>query len=79
MDRGSDEWCASERDAIGKPGCNEYDVDSFEVLELARDSGCTSYDCEFVATAKRLGLKLVTQDAQLRKAFPGLTMPLSGR
>ena len=68
-----------QREAEALLADNEYDVDSFEVLELARDSGCTSYDCEFVATAKRLGLKLVTQDAQLRKAFPGLTMPLSRR
>ena len=68
-----------QREAEALLADNEYDVDSFDVLELARDSGCTSYDCEFVATAKRLGLKLVTQDAQLRKAFPDLTMPLSGR
>ena len=68
-----------QREAEALLADNEYDVDSFEVLELARDSGCTSHDCEFVATAKRLGLKLVTQDAQLRKAFPDLTMPLSGR
>jgi predicted nucleic acid-binding protein len=68
-----------QREAEALLADNEYDVDSFEVLELARDSGCTSYECEFVATAKRLGLKLVTQDAQLRKAFPDLTMPLSGR
>jgi predicted nucleic acid-binding protein len=55
---------------------NEYDVDSFEVLEFARDSGCTAYDCEFVALAKRLDAKLVTSDAALRKAFPTIAVSL---
>jgi len=29
----------------------EFDVASRSVLELARDSGCSAYDCEFVALA----------------------------
>lgn len=67
-----------QREAEALLADNEYDVDSFEVLELARDSGCTAYDCEFVALAKRLNVKLVTGDAKLRKAFPSFTAPLSG-
>jgi len=67
-----------QREAEALLADNEYDVDSFDVLELARDSGCTAYDCEFVALAKRLNVKLVTSDAKLRKAFPTLTAPLSG-
>lgn len=54
----------------------EYDVDSFEVLRLASESGCSAYDCEFVALAKRLGVKLVTADAKLRKSFPDMTASL---
>ncbi len=67
-----------QREAEALLADNEYDVDSFEVLELARDSGCTAYDCEFVALARRLNVKLVTGDAKLRKAFPSFTTPLSG-
>jgi predicted nucleic acid-binding protein len=67
-----------QREAEALLSDNEYDVDSFDVLELARDSGCTAYDCEFIALARRLNVKLVTGDAKLRKAFPSLTMPLTG-
>lgn len=56
---------------------HEYDVDSFEVLTLARDSGCSAYDCEFIALARQLDVKLVTMDANLRKVFPATTIGLS--
>lgn len=55
----------------------EYEVDSRRVLELVRDSDCTAYDCEFAALAVMLGVKLVTMDAKLLKAFPAHAMPLS--
>jgi predicted nucleic acid-binding protein len=57
----------------------EHEVDSRMVLELARDSGCTAYDCEFVALARTLGAKLVIMDAALLKAFPRHTVPLPSR
>ena len=56
----------------------EHDVDSRFVLELVRDSTCSAYDCEHVALAMTLGVKLVTMDAKLRRAFPALTVSLSG-
>lgn len=56
---------------------NEYEVDSRSVLELVRASDCTAYDCEFVALAMRLGVKLVTMDKKLIKAFPRYTASLS--
>lgn len=56
---------------------NEYEIDSRRVLDLVRDSDCTAYDCEFVALAIRLGVKLVTMDRKLLKAFPKYTTPLS--
>lgn len=55
---------------------DEYDVDSFDVLALARASGCTAYDCEFVAVAKRLDVRLVTADAMVRRAFPDVAVAL---
>lgn len=48
----------------------EFDVHSREVMELVRDSECSAYDCEFVALAERLGVKLVTMDKKVLKAFP---------
>jgi len=56
---------------------NEHEVDSRRVLELVRDSDCTAYDCEFVALAMRLGVKVVTMDRKLLKAFPRNTASLA--
>ena len=55
----------------------EHEVDSRQVLELVRDSDCSAYDCEFVALAMTLGVKLVTMDAKLLKAFPKCAVALS--
>jgi predicted nucleic acid-binding protein len=57
---------------------NEHDVDSQRVLELVRDSDCSAYDCEYVALAMSLGVKLVTMDAKLLRAFPKHAFPLAG-
>lgn len=65
-----------QREAEALLGHSEYEVESFDVLRLAAESGCSAYDCEFVALAKRLDTKLVTTDARLRKAFPRVTAAL---
>jgi predicted nucleic acid-binding protein len=57
----------------------EYEVDSRLVLELVRDSDCSAYDCEFVALAMTLSVKLVTEDKKLLKAFPGQAVAISSR
>jgi predicted nucleic acid-binding protein len=54
----------------------EYAVASADVLELAVASGCSAYDCEFVALARDLGVPLVTVDRDLLAAFPDRTVPL---
>lgn len=54
----------------------EHDVSSRAVLELVKDSDCSAYDCEFVALAKALGVKLVTADKKLLRAFPSVAMGL---
>jgi predicted nucleic acid-binding protein len=56
---------------------NEHEVDSRRVLELVRDSDCSAYDCEFVALAVRLGVKVVTMDKKTLKAFPQHTVGLA--
>ena len=48
----------------------EYEVASLEVLSLVNQSKCSAYDCEFVALAKGLGVRLVTMDRKLAACFP---------
>ncbi len=48
----------------------EFEVNSTQVLSLVSDSSCSSYDCEFVALAGDLDVKLVTFDKKIRKEFP---------
>lgn len=52
----------------------EYSVVSHYVLSLAAQSGCSAYDCEFVALAKDLRVPLVTTDRQVLKAFPTIAI-----
>jgi len=56
---------------------NEYDVPSLDVLRLIEASECSSYDCEFVALAKRNNTVLVTEDKKILKQFPKITMSLA--
>lgn len=56
---------------------SEHEVASQRVLELVRDSNCSAYDCEFVALAVHLGVRLVTMDAKLLKAFPKQAVALT--
>ncbi len=64
---------AMER-ATGLIGGREAPVDSREVLELAQRSGCSTYDCEYVALANALGVRLVTSDKAVLKAFAGVAV-----
>jgi len=48
----------------------EYEVASLDVLSLVNESECSAYDCEFVALAKGLGVRLVTMDRKLVSCFP---------
>jgi predicted nucleic acid-binding protein len=52
----------------------EHAVASVDVLRLAASSGCTAYDCECVALAAGLGIRLVTSDRQVLKAFPAIAL-----
>jgi predicted nucleic acid-binding protein len=54
----------------------EYESDSNAVLHLVSESACSAYDCEFVSLAERLGCKLVTMDAKLRRAFPNVAVAI---
>ncbi|MBN1867340.1 type II toxin-antitoxin system VapC family toxin [Candidatus Sumerlaeota bacterium] len=52
----------------------EYESNARRVLALSVESGCSSYDCEFVALAQELGTHLLTFDRKIVKAFPGLAI-----
>ena len=48
----------------------EFSVAAEEVLDLVMKSSCTAYDCEYVALARKLGVKLVTKDGRILRDFP---------
>ena len=51
-------------------GGRELPVPSDRVLALALASGCSAYDCEYVALAMELNVPLATLDRQVLEAFP---------
>ncbi len=58
-------------------GSEEYEVETAHVLRLCAESKCSAYDCEYIALAEFLDVKLITKDAKLAKAFPRRTTLLS--
>jgi predicted nucleic acid-binding protein len=58
-------------------GAEEYEVETADVLRLCKESKCSAYDCEYIALAEFLDLKLVTKDGKLAKAFARRTRLLS--
>jgi len=50
-------------------GGREHESPSSCILWLAADSGCSAYDCEFVALALDLNVPLVTSDDALIRKF----------
>jgi predicted nucleic acid-binding protein len=46
-------------------------------LTLAVEFGVSAYDARFLAVARQLGAKLVTEDAKLRQSAPALTQTLA--
>lgn len=71
-----DDACQVQAEAQDLLAGSEHDIESHQVLKLVRDSNCSAYDCEYVALAGQLGVKLVTMDSKLLKAFPKLAVPL---
>jgi len=53
---------------------SETHMPSDLILALASESGCSSYDCEFVALAELLNAPLLTYDKQILKAFPTIAV-----
>lgn len=53
---------------------NEFAVASTDVLTLSSRSGCSAYDCEYVALAHSLRIPLVTRDREILAAFPEIAV-----
>lgn len=74
-----DQALAVQAEAEGLMAGAEYEVEPRRVLELVRDSDCSAYDCEFVALAMALGVRLATADRQVLRAFPKVAVALANR
>jgi predicted nucleic acid-binding protein len=70
--------CQIQRQAETLMAGGEYEIDSLSVLATAQKSGCSAYDCEFVALAQSLRKTLVTSDKKLLKAFPDIAVTAKG-
>ncbi len=64
------------QEAIGLMRDQEYEVNSLQVLRLVASTTCSAYDCEFVALAQDLGVRLVTVDRQILDQFPAVAVSL---
>lgn len=47
------------------------------VLDLVSESDCSAYDCEYIALARHLNVKLVTADQKILRNFPEIAIDLS--
>jgi predicted nucleic acid-binding protein len=52
----------------------EFEVAAASVLSLVHASACSAYDCEYVALAQELGVKLYTFDRQVLREFPDMAV-----
>jgi predicted nucleic acid-binding protein len=55
---------------------SEFTVPSVSILSLTDSSTCSAYDCEFVALARQLSVKLVTEDKKILADFPDVAVSL---
>jgi len=70
------EALALQEEAESLMGDREFTVPSIAVMNLVASSTCSAYDCEFVALARQLSVKLFTQDKKLLREFPGTAVSL---
>ncbi len=56
---------------------NEYKIKSSSVLRLAKESGCSAYDCEYVSLAQDLNVPLITLDKKILKNFPNTAVSIN--
>ena len=56
---------------------SEYQIVSSQVMRLSAESGCSAYDCEFVALAMDLNIPFITSDRKLLARFPQLALSMN--
>ena len=61
-------------DALTLMEGNSYDVAPQRVLSVARRTGCSGYDSQYIALAEELGVKLYTNDKRILAACPCLAI-----
>lgn len=66
-------WQAHEL-AEGLVGAHEYTLGGERVLQLVAASPCSAYDCEYVALAEELQVRLVTSDRAVLRHFPQIAI-----
>ena len=70
------EALALQEEAESLMADREFTLPSVAVMNLVASSNCSAYDCEFVALARQLSVKLVTQDKKLLREFPETAISL---
>ena len=70
------EALAIQEEAKALMADHEFTVTSVQVLTLTDSSHCSAYDCEFVALAKQLSVKLVTEDKKILRGFSDVAVSL---
>jgi predicted nucleic acid-binding protein len=55
----------------------EVQIPPAKIVDLINRSPCTGYDLEFVAVAIEMGTKLVTNDKEILKHFPEISISIN--
>ena len=55
-----------------------FEPDARRVFELVAASGCSTYDCEYVAVAEEAGCPLATFNREVLRAFPAIAVHPQG-
>lgn len=73
-----DDALAMHDDAALLLGTRIAGVDGGGVTRTALDADLSAYDAEFVVLARRLEVRLVTEDREILRAAPDVAVPLDG-
>jgi predicted nucleic acid-binding protein len=71
---GSDQAVELLDDALALMEGNSYEVPPERILTVARDTGCSGYDSQYIALAEDLGLRLYTCDQRILRNCPDVAI-----